>query len=53
MIYNTKCKSKQMSNDLQTNFEYIIMIDYDGFCSATLRTFFFRYSLGRKRVKGL
>ena len=45
--------TKQLSNDLQTNLRYIIMInyDYDSFRAATLRTFFFRFSRGSKRVK--
>ena len=40
-----------MSNDLQTNLGYIIMIDYDSFSHCHLTDIFFRYSLESERVK--
>ena len=42
-----------MSNDLQTNLRYIIMInyDYDSFSHCHLTDIFFRYFRGSKRVK--
>ena len=39
-----------MSNDLQTNLGYIIMIDMTVFRTAILRAFFFAFHAGAKEL---
>ena len=40
-----------MSNDLQTNLRYIIMIDYDSFSHCHLTDIFFAFHAGAKELK--
>ena len=51
IIYNNGCKSKHMSNNLQTNLGYLIMTIYDTFLLCHLVDIFFHKSHGSERVK--